>query len=55
MRETHALNQREAIALGAVGSPAYVRRGEVFWGQDRLELLEEAIISNRDAYSPETA
>lgn len=33
----------EAVARGVFGSPAYVYRNEVFWGQDRLEFLEEAI------------
>ena len=27
----------------AFGSPSYVYAGELFWGQDRLEMLEEAI------------
>ena len=30
----------EAIAGGVFGSPSYVVDGEIFWGQDRLELLE---------------
>ena len=29
-----------AIAGGVFGSPSYVVDGEIFWGQDRLELLE---------------
>ena len=33
----------EAVAAGAFGSPSYVYAGELFWGQDRLEMLEEAI------------
>ena len=28
------------------GSPSYVLNKEVFWGQDRLDLLEEAIVKN---------
>lgn len=32
-----------AIAAGVFGSPSYVYRGEVFWGQDRLDFLEEAL------------
>ena len=50
--EAHA---REAIAAGVFGSPSYVREGEVFWGQDRLELLEDAVFSGRPPYTPETA
>lgn len=34
----------EAVEQGVFGSPTYVFQGEVFWGQDRLEFLEEAII-----------
>jgi len=26
--------------------------GEVFWGQDRLELLDDALASGRAAYRP---
>jgi len=41
----------EALAAGVFGSPSYVLDGEVFWGQDRLELLETALNSGRKAYS----
>lgn len=33
----------EAVAAGVFGSPSYVYAGELFWGQDRLEMLEECI------------
>ena len=33
----------EAVSVGVFGSPSYVYRGELFWGQDRLDMLEEAI------------
>ena len=33
-------NTDEAIAAGIFGSPTYSVAGELFWGQDRLELLE---------------
>jgi 2-hydroxychromene-2-carboxylate isomerase len=36
-------NTNDAVAAGVFGSPSYVYRGEVFWGQDRLEMLEEAV------------
>ncbi len=32
-----------AVAAGVFGSPSYVFRGELFWGQDRLDFLEEAV------------
>ncbi|MBV1707266.1 MAG: 2-hydroxychromene-2-carboxylate isomerase [Hyphomicrobiales bacterium] len=41
---------RAAVALGIFGSPTYVRDGELFWGQDRLELLEDAITSGRAGF-----
>jgi len=33
----------DAVAAGVFGSPSYVFNGELFWGQDRLEMLEEAV------------
>lgn len=36
-------NTDEAMKLGAFGAPWYVYKGEPFWGQDRLDLLERAI------------
>ena len=33
----------EAVSAGVFGSPSYVFNGELFWGQDRLEMLEEVI------------
>ena len=48
----YAQNTSEAIAAGAFGSPCFVLDGEVFWGQDRLELLDDALASGRAAYRP---
>jgi 2-hydroxychromene-2-carboxylate isomerase len=36
-------NTEQAIAAGAFGSPSYVYRGELFWGQDRLDFLDRAL------------
>jgi 2-hydroxychromene-2-carboxylate isomerase len=33
-------NTDEAIAIGVFGAPTYVFEGELFWGQDRLQMLE---------------
>ena len=44
-------NTKEAIAADAVGAPAYVYANEVFWGQDRLEYLDQMIASGRPAFS----
>jgi len=35
----------EAMKAGVFGSPSYVFNNELFWGQDRLDMLEEAIAS----------
>jgi 2-hydroxychromene-2-carboxylate isomerase len=43
-------NRAEAIAADVFGSPSYVLEGEVFWGQDRLDLLDEALASGRGPY-----
>jgi 2-hydroxychromene-2-carboxylate isomerase len=53
VKETYEANNREAIARDAFGSPAYVLDGEVFWGQDRIDLLDDALKSGRPAYKPE--
>ena len=46
-------NLENALACGVFGSPAYVLDGEVFWGQDRLELLDDALTSGRSPYKSE--
>lgn len=43
-------NLQDAIANGVYGSPSVILDGELFWGQDRLEALEEAITSGRAPY-----
>ncbi len=49
---TYERNGRDAVAADVFGAPGYVLDGEVFWGQDRLELLEDALASGRAAYQP---
>jgi 2-hydroxychromene-2-carboxylate isomerase len=44
-------NRQDALASDVFGSPAYVLDGEVFWGQDRIDLLEDALKSGRTPYS----
>ena len=34
---------QEALARGVFGAPSYVLGDEIFWGQDRLDLLERAL------------
>ncbi|MEO1016228.1 MAG: DsbA family protein [Pseudomonadota bacterium] len=36
-------SHNEAIAAGAFGTPTYVFQGVLFWGQDRLDFLDEAL------------
>lgn len=36
-------NTAEALAAGVFGAPTYVWKGELFWGQDRLDYLEDAV------------
>lgn len=43
-------NRQDAIATDVFGSPGYVLDGEVFWGQDRIELLADALKSGRQPY-----
>ncbi len=49
----HNANRDWALATGVFGAPSYVLDGEVFWGQDRLEFLEQALVSGRAAYRPD--
>ena len=52
IREAYDANARLALDLGIIGAPSYVLHGEVFWGQDRLELLDDALASGRVPFSP---
>jgi 2-hydroxychromene-2-carboxylate isomerase len=42
-------NTGRALSAGVFGSPFYMFENELFWGQDRLEMLEEAIVRSRSA------
>ncbi len=50
--EVYAGNSEEFLAIGGFGSPSYVLNGELFWGQDRIDLLEDAVVSGRAPYRP---
>ena len=50
VKAAYAENARRAVALDVFGSPSYVRDGEVFWGQDRLDLLADALAYGRRAF-----
>ena len=45
-------NSEDVIAADAICAPFYVLNGEVFWGQDRIELLEFALQTGRSPYRP---
>ncbi|HQS09037.1 MAG: disulfide bond formation protein DsbA [Rhizobiales bacterium 24-66-13] len=45
-------NREQALAADVFGAPAYVLDGEVFWGQDRIELLDDALASGRAPFHP---
>ena len=40
-----AKNTEEAIAANVFGAPWYSVDGEGYWGQDRLEFVERALMS----------
>lgn len=39
VRQAYDEHTRQAIDAGVFGAPSYVVGGEIFWGQDRLDLL----------------
>ncbi|MBL4758693.1 MAG: 2-hydroxychromene-2-carboxylate isomerase [Rhizobiales bacterium] len=43
IKAVYAANTAEAIERSVFGSPTYVVDGDMFYGQDRLELLERAL------------
>jgi 2-hydroxychromene-2-carboxylate isomerase len=51
IEKAYEQNRQDAIVADVFGSPAYVLDGEVFWGQDRIELLADALKSGRRPYT----
>jgi len=47
MAATYQRHTDDAVRAGVFGSPTYVWQGELFWGQDRLDFLEEAVQASR--------
>jgi 2-hydroxychromene-2-carboxylate isomerase len=39
-------NVDEAVSRGAFGAPTFFVNGEMFWGNDRLDFVEEAIVQH---------
>jgi 2-hydroxychromene-2-carboxylate isomerase len=44
VRQEYSSNTTRALEAGVFGSPFYVFNGERFWGQDRLDMLEDRLI-----------
>ena len=44
--DVYVRNLEEAVSRGVFGVPFYIVGEETFWGQDRLELLEEYLAGN---------
>jgi len=45
VRTAYDAHTEDAIAAQVFGAPTYVYRGEPFWGQDRLDFLERALVA----------
>lgn len=43
-KSVYEANTKEALELQVFGAPTYVLDGELFWGQDRLDFLERALV-----------
>ncbi|MCP5082212.1 MAG: hypothetical protein GY948_11000 [Alphaproteobacteria bacterium] len=50
IEQIYAQSTNTAIEMGIFGAPAYFYDGEYFWGQDRIELLEDALKSGRPGF-----
>ena len=44
--KAYAALSEEAVSRNVFGSPSYVYRNEVFWGQDRLDFLDRALAAD---------
>jgi len=43
VKAAYDANTAEAIERGVFGAPSYIYNDELFWGQDRLEFLDQAL------------
>ena len=43
VQQHYEANTARAIETGVFGAPSYVIDGEIFWGQDRLDFVEQAL------------
>ena len=51
IRDLRTQYSNEAAKADAVGVPAFVLNGEVFWGQDRIEFIDHALSTNRAPFA----
>ncbi len=51
VKAERAQNTADAVSADAIGVPAYVLNGEVFWGQDRIEDLALALETGRAPFT----
>jgi hypothetical protein len=49
VRQAYEANTADAVAAGVIGSPTYLFGEEFFFGQDRLDFLEEALAQHAAA------
>jgi 2-hydroxychromene-2-carboxylate isomerase len=47
-RERYALGNRDAQARGVFGAPTMMLGDQMWWGNDRLEFLEEYLAATQD-------
>lgn len=43
VQQRYEAHTQQAMDAGVFGAPSYVVGGEIFWGQDRLDLLEKKL------------
>ena len=48
IKSIYLSNSNDAIAQGVFGAPSFIMNNELFWGQDRLDFLEDKIKSIRN-------
>jgi 2-hydroxychromene-2-carboxylate isomerase len=45
VRNIYLSNSNDAINKGVFGAPSFLLNNELFWGQDRLDFLEDKLKS----------
>ena len=55
VQDEYQANTDEAMRIGVFGAPGYVFDGELFWGQDRLQMLEWRLTQKLGAASASPA